>query len=228
MSLFARFRKKNLQLSDSKPKAPGRPRPLTPHAIVFFSQLLKVAFHGRSGSRRSKSEGGGERSCPADGRAPPTPAHRCALSARRRVLHRHAVLPVESVRHHPGQLSAPLRPQVPATTVLASQLLEAHVLGRAREGTPGCAHAWRAESKPLSVDLRPGTVRARRRGSGLLRSRGLAHAGGRRPRAPTGLSEPLAVHGGLNVTLKPRGPAKRLARASPCRLPYDLNFVVLC
>lgn len=68
-SLSARFRKKNLQLSDSKSKTPGR-APLPPHAIVFFSQLLKVAFHGRSGSCRSRS---GRRGAQLSGRRPGAP-----------------------------------------------------------------------------------------------------------------------------------------------------------
>jgi len=83
------------------------------------------------------------------------PAHRRPPFACRRVLHRHLVVPVEGVCHHAGQLPAPLRPQVPATTVLPSQLLEAHVLGRVLGRGPGLSR--RAEFKlrfydPPSVD----------------------------------------------------------------------------
>lgn len=46
----------------------------------------------------------------------------------RRLLHRHPVVPLEGVCHHSGQLPAPLRPQVPAETVLPAQLLEAHLI----------------------------------------------------------------------------------------------------
>lgn len=49
-------------------------------------------------------------------------AYRC-------VLHRHFVVLVEGLCYHPGQLSAPVRSQVPAETVLPAQLLEAHVVG---------------------------------------------------------------------------------------------------
>lgn len=44
------------------------------------------------------------------------------------LLHCHPVIPLEGVRHHLGQLSPPLCPQVPAETVLPTQLLEAHFL----------------------------------------------------------------------------------------------------
>lgn len=54
-------------------------------------------------------------------------AYRC-------VLHRHLVVPVESLCYHPGQLSPPLHPQVSAKTILSPQLLEAHVVGCALGG----------------------------------------------------------------------------------------------
>lgn len=63
--------------------------------------------------------------------ARPRPLTAVPPFACRRVLHRLAVLPVESLRHHPGQLPAPLHPQVSATAVLAPQLLEAHLVGGA-------------------------------------------------------------------------------------------------
>lgn len=51
------------------------------------------------------------------------------------LLHCHPVIPLEGVRHHLGQLSPPLCPQVPAETVLPTQLLEAHFLScRAASG----------------------------------------------------------------------------------------------
>lgn len=59
------------------------------------------------------------------------------LLAYRCLLHRYPVIPVEGVRHHLGQLSPPLRPQVPAETVLPPQLLEAHFLScKAAAGPP--------------------------------------------------------------------------------------------
>lgn len=51
------------------------------------------------------------------------------------LLHRHPVVPVEGVCHHPGQLPPALCPQVPAEAILPSQLLEAHIVGgRGRQG----------------------------------------------------------------------------------------------
>lgn len=51
------------------------------------------------------------------------------VSPHRCLLHCHLVVPVEGHCHHPGELPAPLRPQVPETEVFSPQLLEAHVLG---------------------------------------------------------------------------------------------------
>lgn len=61
------------------------------------------------------------RSCPCFDSVLVSP-HRC-------LLHCHPVVPVEGHCHHPGELPAPLRPQVPETEVFSPQLLEAHVLG---------------------------------------------------------------------------------------------------
>lgn len=53
------------------------------------------------------------------------------------LLHCYPVVPLEGVRHHPGQLSPPLRPQVPAETVLPPQLLQAHFIScKAAAGPP--------------------------------------------------------------------------------------------
>lgn len=62
----------------------------------------------------------------------------------RRVLHHHSVVPVEGDRHHAGELSAPLHPQVPPQTLLPAQLLQADLLktlasfafGKTNRGAP--------------------------------------------------------------------------------------------
>uniref|UniRef100_A0A3B5QRL4 Phospholipid-transporting ATPase n=1 Tax=Xiphophorus maculatus TaxID=8083 RepID=A0A3B5QRL4_XIPMA len=51
----------------------------------------------------------------------PARIHRC-------VLHHHGVVPVEGDRHHAGQLSASVHPQVPAQTLLSTQLLQVDLL----------------------------------------------------------------------------------------------------
>lgn len=72
------------------------------------------------------------------------------LSAYRCVLHSHAVIPVEGVCHHAGQLSPPLRPQVPAEAVLPAQLLKAHVLAWAlSRGDHGLRASWMARVQVL-------------------------------------------------------------------------------
>lgn len=48
-------------------------------------------------------------------------SHRC-------VFHRHPVFCVEGDSHHFGQLPAALHPQIPATTLLASELLQTDLL----------------------------------------------------------------------------------------------------
>lgn len=64
-------------------------------------------------------------------------ARRDLLLTYRCLLHCHPVILVEGVRHHLGQLSPSLRPQVPAETVLPPQLLEAHFLScKAAAGPP--------------------------------------------------------------------------------------------
>lgn len=47
--------------------------------------------------------------------------HRC-------VFHHHAVVRLEGDRHHAGQLLATVHPEIPAQTLLASQLLQADLL----------------------------------------------------------------------------------------------------
>lgn len=50
----------------------------------------------------------------------------------RRVFYYHGVVPVEGDRHHAGELPASLHPQVPAQTLLAAQLLQAHLVNSER------------------------------------------------------------------------------------------------
>lgn len=54
----------------------------------------------------------------------------------RRVFYHHGVVPVEGDRHHAGELPASLHPQVPAQTLLATQLLQAHLV------KPERSHVW--------------------------------------------------------------------------------------
>lgn len=50
----------------------------------------------------------------------------CFISSTHRCLfHRHAVVRLEGDRHHAGQLLAPVHPEIPAQTLLTSQLLQA-------------------------------------------------------------------------------------------------------
>lgn len=88
-------------------------------------------------------------------------------------------------------------------------------------------------SKPLLVDHHRGLCGSGAHGGPAAQALGFhgePRPGIRRRQAPEGPRgpEPLAIHGGLNVTLKPRDSAQRLTRASPRRLPYNLNFVVVC
>jgi len=52
----------------------------------------------------------------------------CPFVHVRRILHHHRIVPVEGDRHHAGELSAPLHPQVPPQTLLPAQLLQADLL----------------------------------------------------------------------------------------------------
>lgn len=60
---------------------------------------------------------------------PPRVFDSVLLSPHRCLLHCHLVVPVEGHCHHPGELPAPLRPQVPEKEVFSPQLLKAHILG---------------------------------------------------------------------------------------------------
>lgn len=55
------------------------------------------------------------------------------------VFHRHAVVPVEGDRHHAGQLPAALHPEVPAPSILPTQLLQAHLIEE-QEHPPSPTH----------------------------------------------------------------------------------------
>lgn len=48
----------------------------------------------------------------------------------RYLFHHHRIVPVESDCHHAGELSAPVHPQVPAQTLLSTQLLQADLLNQ--------------------------------------------------------------------------------------------------
>lgn len=156
--------------------------------------------------------------------------------ARRCVLHRHTVVPVESLRNHPGQLPPPLHPQVSAKTVLSPQLLEAHVVGRA----PGAGHSGLCS--PEDRAHVPFTVTAAC-GPGRHRS----HVQFGREEALHGVPTLEKQEGGGVPRRCPRGPvrtpgdsypsecdyvqtggsAKRFICGSLCKLPYDLNFVIM-
>lgn len=60
----------------------------------------------------------------------------------RRVFYHHGVVPVEGDRHHAGELSASLHPQVPAQTLLAAQLLQAHLVDPERSHVCDQAQRW--------------------------------------------------------------------------------------
>lgn len=62
---------------------------------------------------------------------------RCLCFCGRHLLHHHRVVPVEGDRHHPGQLPAALHPEVPAQTLLSTQLLQADHLT-----TKGAGPRW--------------------------------------------------------------------------------------
>lgn len=79
----------------------------------------------------------------------------------RHLLHHHRVVPVEGDRHHAGQLPAALHPQVPAQTLLSTQLLQADVLtgegaGPRRTGRRPAATSESAE-RPGSEVFSDGT-----------------------------------------------------------------------
>lgn len=71
----------------------------------------------------------------------------------RRVLHHHSVVPVEGDRHHAGQLSAPLHPEVPTQTLLPAQLLQADHLKTESSLQPH--FLWGSRKVSLSSSRRP-------------------------------------------------------------------------
>lgn len=75
----------------------------------------------------------------------------------RRSLHHHSIVPVEGARHHAGELSASLHPQVPAQTLLPAQLLQADHLKTDRSLRPRLLPAKKTERRPClhPAELRP-------------------------------------------------------------------------